>query len=238
MTRSTKLITLAAVLIAALLLCSLPGTAALADDLELQRKMPGLWTYTGYLEKAGEDPKEADLGFLTLNEDGSLFLWCDSPEGGYACSCEGTWSFTLVPESIDQLTLHFTSTDALAHEGSAWDVTCVYEVYSESWVENDTEHTWLICTQLSSTGDSPFIEVFGEDPALHRERGPNMRIANCNEWVALREARSTNAKRLMKVPLGAHVLAYPEYSHEGGFIYCVYKDQDGFILEKYLEPLE
>ncbi len=238
MTRNPKRTALAAVLIAALLLCSLPGTAALADDAKLQRMMPGQWTYTGYLEKPGEEEQEADLAFLTLEEDGSFFLWCDSPAGGYACSCEGTWAFKLVPENTDQLTLRFTSTDAPQHEGSEWKVECVYEIYAESWVENDTEITWLVFTPLSSTGDSPFIEVYGEDPSLHRERGPNMRIANCNEWVALREAPSKNAKRLAKVPLGAHVLAYPEANPGSDFVYCVYQDQEGYILAQYLEELE
>ena len=94
----------------------------------------------------------------------------------------------------------------------------------------------------SISGVSPFTEVYGEDCAgglaLHREQGPNMRVVKCKEFVSLREARSTSAKRLAKVPLGALVLAFPEYGEENGFIYCVYHDEEGFILAEYLSPAD
>lgn len=65
-----------------------------------------------------------------------------------------------------------------------------------------------------------------------------MRVTNCKEWVSLRQSPNESAKRLAKVPLGAHVLAYPEANPGSDFVYCVYQDQEGYILAQYLEELE
>ena len=89
------------------------------------------------------------------------------------------------------------------------------------------------------SGVSPFEAYYGDPiPALHRDRGPNMRVVNCKEFVSLRETRSTSAPRLMKVPLGAKVLAFPEYGDAKGFIYCVYQGEEGYILKDYLQLIE
>ena len=116
-----------------------------------------------------------------------------------------------------------------------------YNAYMESWVENDTEHAYLIL-EKEDGAPSPFTEVFGEEAqwsvALHRERGPNMRVVYCKEFVSLREERSASSRRLAKVPLGAAVLAFPEAGKENGFILCVYHDEYGYILSEYLEKIE
>ena len=145
-----------------------------------------------------------------------------------------------VPDYSGHIRLHFIATGTPAYAGSAYSVECVYDAYTESWVENDTEFTYLILNPLlSCTGVSPFEEVYGDaNVALHREKGPNMRVVRCKEFVSLRETRSTTAKRLAKVPLGALVLAYPEYGEANGFLYCVYHDEEGYILAEYLQPLE
>ena len=153
--------------------------------------------------------------------------------------CEGVWTYEPVPGYSGKLTLLFTSTDDPAKAGAGYGVECVYGFYTESWVEDDTQHTYLLTEPVSCSGVSPFEEAFGYDgAALHREQGPNMRVVNCREFVSLREERSTKSARLAKVPLGALVLAYPEYGDEKGFIACVYQDEYGYIQAKYLEPAE
>ncbi len=70
--------------------------------------------------------------------------------------------------------------------------------------------------------------------------GPNMRVVKCKEFVSLREEASTKAKRLLKVPLGAEVLAWMDGGNEGeaeNFLYCEYAGLAGYILEEYLEPI-
>ena len=63
-----------------------------------------------------------------------------------------------------------------------------------------------------------------------------MAVVNCEEWVSLREKPDTKSARIAKVPLYAHVedceLA------ENGFIRGSYDGDTGYILEKYLEPVE
>ncbi len=199
-------------------------------DAEFLRELPGQWAEE--YEGAGT--------VLTLEENGNMSLYCYGVDGGFAYTYEGTWSYAPVPNRSSELTLLFTSTGNPLYEGREYRVECAYAAYTESWVENDTLITYLILNpQVSSSGVSPFEEVCGEEgPALHREKGPNMRVVKCKEFVSLREARSTSAKRLAKVPLGALVLAFPEYGEENGFIYCVYHDEDGFILAEYLQPID
>ena len=85
-------------------------------------------------------------------------------------------------------------------------------------------------------------EVYGEDVqgplALHREHGPNARIVNCRDYVSLRAKRSTGSARLAKVPLGAMVMAFPEFGGENGFTLCEYQGKTGYILTEYLELSE
>ena len=201
-----------------------------AYDEEMLSILPGSWAEE--YEGAGT--------VLMLEENGKMSLSCYSVDGSFAYTCQGTWSYTPIPGYGSQMTLLFTSTDNPSHAGSAYSVECVYEAYTESWVENDTLITCLILNPpVRCSGVSPFEEVYGEnDAALSREQGPNMRVVKCKEFVSLREERSTSAKRLVKVPLGALVLAFPEYGEENGFIYCVYHDEEVYILAEYLQPVE
>ena len=199
-------------------------------DMEFLKELPGRWA----------EEYEGAGAVLTLEENGEMSLYCYSTDGTYAYSFRGTWAYEPVPPYSSQLRLRFTSTDNPSRAGSEYSVECVYAAYTESWVENDTEITYLILNPpISCSGVSPFEEIYGDDgAALHRERGPNMRVVKCKEFVSLRETRSTSAKRLAKVPLGALVLAYPEYGEENGFIFCVYHGQEGYILSEYLKPTE
>ncbi len=214
-------------------------TTAGADDAELLKIIPGRWVFTDLLEEPGQEPQEADLAILTFGEDGRVSLSCDGRDGGYAYSCEGTWTFELVTDSMDRLTLLFTSTDDPAQAGGEYRVECVYSVYSESWEENDTQYIYLLLEPVGGSGVSPFMDIYGYDNlALHRERGPNMRVVNCKSFVSLRSEPSKSAGRIAKVPLGAVVLAFTEYGEKNGFILCSYHDEYGYILAEYLQPLE
>lgn len=62
----------------------------------------------------------------------------------------------------------------------------------------------------------------------------NMEVVNCNEWVSLRAAPRTSAKRLVKVSLGAIVDNCRQIDDE--WIYAEYDGYSGYILAKYLQP--
>ena len=194
------------------------------------RALPGEWA----------EEYEGVGATLDLDENGRAFLNCYSADGSFDYLCEGEWEYVSLPDYSGKLTLRFTSTDNPLYEGSEYRVECVYPVYTESWVESDTLITYLLLDPpVSSSGVSPFEEVFGDGGvSLYREQGPNMRVIKCKEYVSLRETRSTSSKRLAKVPLGALVLAFPEYGEENGFIYCCYHDEYGYILSEYLKGLE
>ncbi len=212
---------------------------AYAGDPELLKQLPGQWTCDDYMgETADEQETKAPaLAFLTLEEDGAMSLRFCGKDGEYAYSCDGTWACEIVPDLNDRLTLQFTSTDNPEQAGNEYNVECVFEAYTESWVENDTLNMYLILTEISSNGASPFGALAGPgyfEISLHREQGPNMQVVNCKDYVSLREKRTTSSKRLARVPLGALVLAYPE-TEENGFIRCVYQGQEGYILSAYLQ---
>ena len=61
-----------------------------------------------------------------------------------------------------------------------------------------------------------------------------MTVVNCEEWVSLREAPSTSARRLKKVPLGATVIDAAWEEGQGDFMYCCYDGVYGYILSAYL----
>lgn len=58
------------------------------------------------------------------------------------------------------------------------------------------------------------------------------RVVNCNEWISLRSAPSTEAIALRRVPLGAYV----RYVKDGGngFTYVYYDDSLGYVLNDYI----
>ena len=218
------------------------GTRALADDETLPRILPGEWAFEASADPESDDPQTADLAFVRFEQDGRLALRCNSRDGTPFCTYGGTWAFELVPEGMDRLTLTFTATDHPGHAGSGYLVECVCDVYMESWEEDGVQYRYLLLENMSGSGVSPFAEVYGEDAqgplALHREHGPNARIVNCRDYVSLRAKRSTGSARLAKVPLGAMVMAFPEFGGENGFTLCEYQDKTGYILTEYLELSE
>ena len=60
-----------------------------------------------------------------------------------------------------------------------------------------------------------------------------LKIVNCQDWVSLRSAPSTQAERLAQVPLGALVTG--EYDPYAEFSHCSYGGVSGYILNQYLE---
>ena len=207
-------------------------SVALISEYELDfiRELPGEWAIE--YEGAGT--------VLTLEENGEMSLYCYGLDGSFAYTHRGTWSYEPVPQYGGNLTLHFTSTNDPDRQEMGYSVDCAYSAYSESWAENDSWMTYLILNpSIFSTGVTPFEELFGSnDAALCRERKPNMRVVRCSSFVSLRESRSTSSKRILKVPLGALVLAFPEVGDENGFLYCLYHGEEGFILKDYLQPIE
>ena len=61
-----------------------------------------------------------------------------------------------------------------------------------------------------------------------------MCVANCNEYVSLRESPSTSSKRLKTVHLGELVSNCE--SAENGFVRCEWDGKTGYILFQYLAP--
>ena len=216
--------------------------SALADDAVLLAYLPGHWTLTTYadeVDEAGEPLPLRELAILTLDADGRASLLCQRTNGEYAYTCGGTWTFDLIPDSMDRLTLLFTSTDDPRQEGADYRLECVYDAYSESWEEGDTLHTYLLISQVSASGVTPFEELYEDSSAaLERVEGPNRKVVRCKEFVSLREKPSTSSARRAKVPLGAVVLAYPQYGEENGFLFCRYQGVFGYILSEYLDVLD
>ena len=83
----------------------------------------------------------------------------------------------------------------------------------------------LLCTGAVTAG-------IAENPVIT----DTMKVVNCEKWVSLRELPAQNSQRLKQVPLGA--LVYRCVKSEKGFAYCQYEGVFGYILYKYLEPLE
>ena len=231
-----------AVLLALALFLAAPALfppAAFAADDTLEKLLPGQWSET-YENQEEEDAAEKSItSTMVFEADGKMGFAYIINEGETVCIYEGTWEFEFVPDVSDRLHLHFTSTDNPKYAGVDYDVECVYDIYTESWVQNDTEFIYLLFMDASKSAVTPFEEAGSlSGMALHREKGPNMMIANCKDFVSLRAKQSKTSTRLAKVPLGAQVLAFPEYGEENGFVFCYYQDQAGYILSEYLAPIE
>ena len=237
MTGSLSAKTRLTLLLVLLCLAALAWTTASADDPQTLKLLPGLWASTDPVEGDDGETREVTLD-LAFGENGQLGLRCDGGDGA-VWTCDGTWAFAFVPDEVDRLTCVFTRTDNPLHAGEDYRVTCVYGVYTESWVEDDTEVTALILEAVSSDGISPIEEIYGWDgAAVYRRKGPNMQMVKCKDYVSLREKPATGSARLAKVPLGEKVLAWPEAGEENGFIRCCWHDTYGYILAEYLAPVE
>ncbi len=201
--------------------------------------LPGRWSFLWDEQQSGEAPGEAVRGTLDFGEDGQAAFTCFGSDDKYLYSCTGTWSLRETDEGIWLMTLVFTSTDDPLYEGKEYRAENVYDVYEESWTEDSSLVTALIIYPWGDAEVSPFIDAFGWDSlALYRVLEPNMRVVKCKSFVSLRVFPSTSSERLVKVPLGAQVLALPEYGETNGFIWCAYGDMYGYILEEYLQPIE
>lgn len=79
--------------------------------------------------------------------------------------------------------------------------------------------------------------VFSALPAMAgSEYLGDMEVVDCNEWVSMRKAPSTSAKRLVKVPLGAVVSGCRQVDDD--WMYAEYEGAAGYILTKYLQPYD
>ena len=199
-------------------------------DAAFLRDLPGEWI--------GESDEAKAV--LTLEKGGEMSLDGRGADGSFAYSYQGAWSYEPVPNRAGNLTLRFTSTDNPSRAQDEYNVERAYLAYTESWMDGDTLITFLILNRPEDDGGpSPFVDIYGYDGvALTREQKPNMRVANCREYVSLWEGRSTSSKRLTSVPLGDLVLAFPQEGEEDGFIRCVYQNQEGYILSEYLQSVE
>lgn len=208
-----------------------------ADDAELLAQLPGEWICP---VENDEDETEIKQIILTFSDSGEVSARLAGPDGKDEYACDGTWSYDLLPNSTDRLSLLFTSTGSPLYTGMEYNVKCVYHVYAETWMESATRVTCLILQEEDRSGTSPLDEMSGEewDFAFYRKEPPNMRVVKCKKAVSLREKRSKTSRCLIKVPLGAQVFAFPEEKEEKGFIRCVYDGEYGFILASYLEPLK
>lgn len=229
MTRNgTKRTRMMLFLFALILTAQLFAVPARAADLELLHNLPGEWFAAGLeVEREGETPWLADL-FLTLEESGDMELVIYNDSGDCVNTFSGTWSSEYYSEEMDRLLLEFDYAED----------PFVYNIYSEAGVENNVHRTWLILEETEHEEQTPFERYFEFDGmSFCREKGPDMRVVNCDSWVSLREEPSTSARRITKVPLGALVFTYGQIDD---FTYCVYENEDqaGFILTRYLEPIE
>ena len=63
-----------------------------------------------------------------------------------------------------------------------------------------------------------------------------MTVANCNDWVSLREKADASSKRLLKVHLGEFVCECEDGGN--GFIKCAFGGKTGYIQSKYLKATD
>lgn len=88
-------------------------------------------------------------------------------------------------------------------------------------------------TYAEYDGRSGFIasEYLAPAEAVHMSLG-DLRVANCSDWVNMRAAPGTEAKRLAKVPLGARFENCT--ASENGYVFGTYNGQQGYISADYL----
>jgi len=66
--------------------------------------------------------------------------------------------------------------------------------------------------------------------------GTEFKVVKCNSYITLRDDASTKAGEVDRVPLSDTVVAL-SYA-DNGFYYVNYDGKDGYVLSKYLEPIE
>lgn len=83
---------------------------------------------------------------------------------------------------------------------------------------------YILTKYLTEISEQPVNDVAGISG--------DMKVANCEEWVSLRQSPSTSAGRIAKVALGETVTNCAPASN--GFIRCEYQGMTGYILAGYL----
>lgn len=62
-----------------------------------------------------------------------------------------------------------------------------------------------------------------------------VRVSNCREYVSFRTSPTTRASRICKIPLGSMCVKICDSS--GGFAKVYYDGQYGYVLDRYLKPI-
>ena len=92
--------------------------------------------------------------------------------------------------------------------------------------------SFVKCTYNGKTGY--ILATYLKDAAAPADDlNGEARVVNCASYVSLRQTPSTLATRIMKVPLGAYVIA--KGSASDGFVKVEYKGKTGYILGQYLK---
>lgn len=73
-------------------------------------------------------------------------------------------------------------------------------------------------------------------PVALADIGTRLRVTDCDEYITLREAPSTSAPALARMPLGARVDEL--YGAENGFTRVCYRGKTGYALSKYLTEVD
>ena len=90
--------------------------------------------------------------------------------------------------------------------------------------------SWVKCTYNGQTGYvlKKYLKAGSSGPVVL----PDQKVVNCNEWVSLRQSKSTSSTRLAQVPNGAKVNVY---DIDSTWAYVSYMGQNGYILSEYLK---
>ena len=104
---------------------------------------------------------------------------------------------------------------------------CWYQDEKFTYCVYDGVEGYILNTNLSFIA-GPVGQEYEDEAYLG-----NMRIVNCRSYASLRSYPDTRADLLARVPLGSIVTNV--FYEDERFCYCVYGDQEGFILSENLE---
>lgn len=127
-----------------------------------------------------------------------------------------------------------TSSTRLAKVPLGAVVTSCVKLYSDSFVycRYNGKSGYIAKQYLTEADYSWQADMKKTYPAV----ASRMKVVNCSEWVSLRDLPSSNATRLVKVPLGATVDNCRQATEQ--FIRCTYNGKTGYIMKKYLAEAE
>ena len=104
---------------------------------------------------------------------------------------------------------------------------CWYQDDKFTYCEFDGEGGYILNTNLSFIA-GPVGQEYEDEAYLG-----NMQIVNCKSYASLRSYPDTRAEMIARVPLGSIVTNV--FYEDERFCYCVFGDQEGFILTDNLE---